>query len=112
MAIKDMPGPGTYADAGSWTAEEKPQAFASVRSTSERSQSWQLLSHPFTHPEYVYKVPGPGTYPNPPGFNAGKIRRTRSTSDVLNDRKFHGVHQPHQVRSLKDSDGLKLASFG
>lgn len=107
----DGPGPGTYEDEGAWSSREKSLGLASLRSTSERSQSWQLLSHPFTHPEYIYKVPGPGTYPNPPGFNGTKQRRARSTSDVLDKRKFHGVHQPHTMISLRDSDGMKLWGF-
>jgi len=115
---QDIPGPGTYTgdveneflrDLSS--PNSHPLTNASNRSTSERSQSWQLLSHPFTHPEYVYKVPGPGTYPNPPGFHGSKIRRARSQPDVIDVRKFHAVHQPHQVVSLRDSEGLKLHGF-
>lgn len=108
---QDNPGPGTYEDDAIWTSEDKPLAFASVRSTSDRSQSWQHLSHPFTHPENVHRVPGPGTYPNPPGFNGSKIRRARGAADVLGGRKFHAIHQPQQVMSLRDTDGNKLWGF-
>eukprot|EP00427_Karlodinium_veneficum_P001895 CAMPEP_0169164514 /NCGR_PEP_ID=MMETSP1015-20121227/58887_1 /TAXON_ID=342587 /ORGANISM="Karlodinium micrum, Strain CCMP2283" /LENGTH=676 /DNA_ID=CAMNT_0009236979 /DNA_START=9 /DNA_END=2037 /DNA_ORIENTATION=+ len=81
---KDGPGPGTYhwpEDAGG--SEEKPLPTGTFRSSSGRGQSWQQLSHPFT---------------------------TRHSNDPL-ERKFHGVHQPHQVIALRDTDGLKLCGF-
>lgn len=115
MVTQDGPGPGTYEElsVGSMSAptEDKPLAFSGLRSTSDRSQSWQLLDQPFTHPEYVHKVPGPGHYPARHGFGSEKTRRARSTSDIVDTRKYHGVHQPHQVISLRDTDGLKLWGF-
>jgi hypothetical protein len=116
---QETPAPGEYYDGlqdpkfAAVSAEDKQLAFASNRSQSQRSESWQLLANPFTHPEYIYKVPGPGTYPNRPGFNCGKTRRARSQTDVIDPRnnKYHAVHQPQQMVALRDSDGLKLCGF-
>jgi hypothetical protein len=108
--LKDGPGPGTYHDEASDGAEEKALPHGSFRSASGRGQSWQSVLHPYTHPDFVYKVPGPGKYPSAHGFAGEKTRRARHSSDPT-ERKFHGVHQPHQMIALRDTDGLKLWGF-
>lgn len=109
----DVPGPGTYPveDENREDSDEKALAFPGLRSASERSDSWQLQAQPFTHPDYVRHVPGPGHYPDKGGFVKQPTRRARSTSSPHQLKKFHAVHQPHQVASLQHNDGLLLTGF-
>ncbi|CAJ1339025.1 unnamed protein product [Effrenium voratum] len=91
-----LPGPGTY-DLKSGDGKQSSSAF---RSTSDR----------FWVPEGGAR-PGPGQYTQPSDLPTEKIRRARSVPDFMG-RKFFGVQNPHQLRSLRETDGLMLGNWG
>lgn len=112
----DTPGPGTYPEGDGLALsgnEDKEKLFPGMSSASSRSRPewWRPCDKtPLADPEYL-KVPGPGHYPQPASsFVHEPTRRSRSTSDVMG-RRFHAVHTPHIMLSLKDTDGSQVCGF-
>lgn len=104
-----VPGPGSYT-ADTLAVREEPLPDPSLRSSSERRGCFRpALDMPYTDPDNVHHVPGPGAYNQlSPAFATG--RRARSTSEPSR-RRFHGVHQPAQLTALRGTDGKQLCGF-
>lgn len=94
-----LPGPATYfAEPAPKSSPDRPlPAFRSVSARFAERDSGAS--------------PGPGHYPSLSDFPDDRIRRARSVPDFMN-RKFFGVQNPYQLKSLRETDGASLAGFG
>eukprot|EP00435_Cladocopium_sp_Y103_P024934 s2192_g6.t1 len=90
-----LPGPGTYDPA---TSDSK-QPLSGFKSATDRFADLDNLHGP-----------GPGTYVRESSFLGEKSRRARSVPDFMS-RKYFGVQNPQQLRSLRETDGVRLAGF-
>ncbi|CAK9086454.1 Hypothetical protein SCF082_LOCUS40894 [Durusdinium trenchii] len=91
-----LPGPGTYDPVKASPSKQPLSGFKSA--TARRLAQDNMRS------------PGPGTYPSHSEFPVEKCRRARSVPDFFS-RKYFGVQNPHQLRSLRETDGSRLAGF-
>lgn len=90
-----LPGPGTYDPS---TSDSK-QPLSGFKSATDRFADLDNLHGP-----------GPGSYGSgASSFLGEKRRRARSVPDFMS-RKYFGVH-PQQLRSLRETDGVRLAGF-
>jgi len=120
------PGPGSYtlgSTLDGYTDEEadghnssmastggsKQLAFSQYRSSTTRDGWWRPVSIPFTDPDSI-KNPGPGHYPSSSSFKRERSRRARSVRQGER-KKFVGVHMPHTMKSLEQTDGAVVAGF-
>lgn len=113
------PGPGRYElDAGDSTMSSEGAgvssspltSLAAMRSTTSRDGWWRpALTQPFTDPEFFKNLLGPGHYPSNSSFH-GKHKRARSIWEG-DRKKYLGVHAPHTMKSLEESDGAVLCGF-
>ncbi|CAE7254768.1 unnamed protein product [Symbiodinium sp. CCMP2456] len=94
-----LPGPATYfAEPAPKSSPDRP--LPAFRSVSARFADRESAASP-----------GPGHYPSLSDFPDDRIRRARSVPDFMN-RKFFGVQNPYQLKSLRETDGASLAGFG
>lgn len=102
-----LPGPGTYDPV---KASPSKQPLSGFKSATAREGFWRpAFTAPYTDPDNM-RSPGPGTYPSHSEFPVEKCRRARSVPDFFS-RKYFGVQNPHQLRSLRETDGSRLAGF-
>ncbi|CAE6939121.1 Ankk1 [Symbiodinium natans] len=95
-----FPGPATYFADPPNPKTGVERALPVFRSVSARFADTDNGTHP-----------GPGHYPSSSDFPEDRIRRARSVPDFMN-RKFFGVQNPSQLKSLRETDGAALAGFG
>lgn len=107
------PGPGTYTFDGSDNDAKKELAFPGFRSESSRNGLFRSQDLPFSDPDQLDPTqPGPGHYPPKSAFAFGIHRRARSTDDVLPyNTKYHAVHNPSTISSLRNSGGAPTCGF-
>lgn len=91
-----LPGPGTYDPPN---AAGPKQPLSGFKSATDRFAVLDNLHGP-----------GPGAYVSRSNFPNEKTRRARSVPDFMS-RKYFGVQNPHQLRSLRETDGSRLAGF-
>eukprot|EP00930_Biecheleria_cincta_P043663 TRINITY_DN29967_c0_g1_i1.p1 TRINITY_DN29967_c0_g1~~TRINITY_DN29967_c0_g1_i1.p1 ORF type:complete len:691 (-),score=79.97 TRINITY_DN29967_c0_g1_i1:16-2088(-) len=108
------PGPSTYfaPEEGDSQDGPKPLEYSEYRSKTSRDGWWRpALTQPFSDPDWITSLAGPGHYPSHSVFEKKKASRARTLQD-LSRKKFVGVTRPHNLKSLYDSDGAILTGFG
>lgn len=100
-----VPGPGAYkTEAESKIAREQAGVKSQFGSTVDRRGWSRPMNQPFTDP-YHLKVPGPGHYPDPKGAFITPRKASVDPDQVVDRKRFFGVHHPSQIMALQETQG-------
>lgn len=114
------PGPGGYdpPDFASFVEpaldkDGRPQkGNAGLASAVSRDGWWRPLEEPFTDSDAVGgRVPDPGTYYQHKLLGPAKRARSSRSNELQDFQRYHGVHAPSLIMSLKKTDAALNASF-
>lgn len=101
-----VPGPGAYRseDESKIIRADVQGQKSQFGSTVDRKGWSRPMNQPFTDP-YNLKVPGPGHYPDPGSSFITPRKPNSDPQEVVQRKKFYGVHHPAQIMALQEMQG-------
>lgn len=100
-----VPGPGAYKSVEEAKINRGDAGMKSQFGSTVDRRGWSRpMNQPFTDP-YHLKVPGPGHYPDPKSSFRTPRSRNGDPMEVVERKKFHGVHHPAQIMALQEMQG-------